>query len=119
MWLNENEEMRDLGSKRAEELNDQYKKIIRERSHLYPNFKMQYQPFPIENLFKEFKKKNIPVKDLIEPFDGFHPSQIAQNLISQVIWDTLIKEYPDAAGPINPNNELIDRLFNQTYQSSR
>jgi acyloxyacyl hydrolase len=49
--------------------------------------------------------------ELIEPMDGFHPSGIAQSLIAEGLFEWLEKEYPDAVGPINPNNAKIDQLF--------
>lgn len=113
LWMNTNETWREFGSRKAEELNQVYPRIIRERQHLYPFFKMQYQSFPMPEMIEEAKKLNIPVKNLIEPFDGFHPSQLAQNLQAKIVWEKLIKEYPDAGGKRNPNNDYIKRLFGE------
>lgn len=111
LWLNTNETWRNHGSERAEQLNQQYIKIIKERSSQYKHFKMQYQPFPMKEMFDEANRRGIAPKRLIEPFDGFHPSQIGQNIQAKIVWDRLIKEHPEAIGPVNPKNEEIERLF--------
>ena len=48
---------------------------------------------------------------LIEPVDGFHPSQYSHRLIAKVIWDWLERVYPDYIGQFNPNNPLISKNF--------
>jgi len=48
---------------------------------------------------------------LIEPIDGFHPSQIANGLIGAYFWEQLSQENPTFLGPLNPNNERIKSLF--------
>ena len=50
-------------------------------------------------------------RDLIEPSDGFHPSQLANALLARQLWDFVVKTYPQAVGPENPNNAEIERLF--------
>jgi hypothetical protein len=49
--------------------------------------------------------------DLIEPGDGFHPSQLGQALFAQQVWDHLEAHYPHALGPVNPHNTEIELLF--------
>lgn len=49
--------------------------------------------------------------DTIEPVDGFHPSQLANYIASEIMWPQVLQEHPDWFGPINPNNDLIDQLF--------
>jgi len=72
---------------------------------------MSYQPFPLEEMFYRAKKNGIDFKLLIEPFDGFHPSLLGNYMMSEIVWENLVKEYPEAIGPVNPNNEMIERLF--------
>ena len=56
----------------------------------YENFKMYYQPFPIEDMINVAKKNEVDFKDLIEPFDGFHPSQLGQIYMTEIIWNRLV-----------------------------
>ena len=44
---------------------------------------------------------------LMEPTDGFHPSQTANVLIAQWYWDQLITNHPDMLGTENPFNDFI------------
>jgi acyloxyacyl hydrolase len=113
LWMNSNETWRNHGSQRAEELNQQYVKIIAERADQYKHFKMQYQSFPFQEMFDEARRLGRPPHSLIEPFDGFHPSQFGQNLQGKIIWDRLIKEHPEAIGPSNRHNEEIKRIFGE------
>jgi acyloxyacyl hydrolase len=43
--------------------------------------------------------------------DGFHPSQLAQPLITEQFWKYLSAELPEAMPPVNPNNDAIQRVF--------
>jgi acyloxyacyl hydrolase len=49
--------------------------------------------------------------DLIEPADGFHPSQTGNAIFGQKFFEFLETEHPEVLGPVNPHNEEIDRLF--------
>ena len=60
-WLNEDINLREEASKRADELNNQYKRIISERSTHYKNFKMMYQDYP-------YFSNSSNISEMIEPF---------------------------------------------------
>ena len=47
---------------------------------------------------------------LIEPVDGFHPNQIANALVTGVVWDRLMAADPTMVA-VNPNNAQIAKLF--------
>ena len=49
--------------------------------------------------------------DLIEPIDGFHPSQAGNQYLASALWDFLLQNHPEALGPVNPHNEEIARRF--------
>ena len=49
--------------------------------------------------------------ELLEPADGFHPSQICKALFADWYWKHLEEDHPDWFGSINPNNSLIQQLF--------
>lgn len=37
--------------------------------------------------------------------------QMAQPLIARVLWEDIMKNFPEAAGDENPNNQKIEKLF--------
>lgn len=57
-------------------------------------------------------KQNNDLKLLLEPFEGFHPSRLAQTLMAGRIWDKLVAEFGiDVVAPENPQNARIESLF--------
>jgi hypothetical protein len=49
--------------------------------------------------------------DLIEPVDGFHPSQTGNYVIAQIVWNQLLANKPDWLPPVNPFNAQIAARF--------
>jgi len=49
--------------------------------------------------------------DLIEPADGFHPSQTGNMLLASKLWEDLAANRPDWIPKLNPNNHKIVELF--------
>ena len=49
--------------------------------------------------------------DIIEPSDGFHPSQLGNELLGQIIWEHLETNFSEAIGEVNPFNEEIAKKF--------
>ena len=41
----------------------------------------------------------------------FHPSQQANAILAQIIFDEIVKGHPEFVGAINPNNDLIRSMF--------
>jgi acyloxyacyl hydrolase len=74
---------------------------------------MTYQPFPIQDMITQAKQDGVDFKDLIEPFDGFHPSNLGQSYMTKIIYDKMVKDDPSIIGPINPNNQKIEELFKE------
>lgn len=92
---------------------------------------MAYHPFPLPEAIQLWTAQGGEVYELIEPVDGyfiflyflrfpfynlffkisFHPSQIANALLGQIISDDLITNYPNFIGGVNPNNDLIKQTF--------
>ena len=64
-------------------------------------------------LFKciDYAKAGNPLTNLIEPADGFHPSQAGNALFAQKFYEFLDTNYPEALGPVNPFNAEIDAKF--------
>ena len=48
---------------------------------------------------------------LLEPSDGFHPSQAGNALFAQKFFEWLEIHHPEALGPVNPHNAEIAELF--------
>lgn len=46
---------------------------------------------------------------MLEPADGFHPTQKLQPFITKQIWKDLVEN--NIIGKANPNNEQIYKLF--------
>jgi acyloxyacyl hydrolase len=49
--------------------------------------------------------------DLIEPVDGFHPSQTGNMLLAEMLWEDLAANRPGWLPPVNPNNDAIRARF--------
>jgi len=108
-WLNTNATVRRLTTQRSNQLNDMYRKIA--HSQTFKNFKYIFYAPHWASLFKEYQASGRPLTDLIEPVDGFHPSQAGNAVFANGFWKFLESEHPDSLGPINPHNAEIDRLF--------
>lgn len=109
-WLNTNETIRDATTLWAKRLNLVYDDIIQTESfenfeliYINPDWEMYFSVW--ENVFGHDDA------DLIEPVDGFHPSQTGNMLLAESLWKNLVQLYPQAVGPINPHNDEIDLLF--------
>jgi len=48
---------------------------------------------------------------VIEPVDGFHPSQTGNYLLADVVWQDLLANKPSFLGAENPNNAAIIARF--------
>jgi acyloxyacyl hydrolase len=109
VWMNSNKTIREAGQKRANELSLIYPQII--SNYKFKNFDMVYYDFPLKQIIEIWKKKGGETWQLIEPIDGFHPSQIANALIAEYFWETLSKEHPEFLGKENPHNLQIEKIF--------
>ncbi len=49
--------------------------------------------------------------DLIEPVDGFHPSQTGNMVLASKLWEDLATNRPSWIPKRNPNNAAILSLF--------
>eukprot|EP01112_Ceratiomyxa_fruticulosa_P001674 TRINITY_DN11841_c0_g1_i1.p1 TRINITY_DN11841_c0_g1~~TRINITY_DN11841_c0_g1_i1.p1 ORF type:complete len:571 (-),score=147.90 TRINITY_DN11841_c0_g1_i1:136-1848(-) len=118
LWMNSNETLRNAASDRAAELSAIYPEII--GNYTFNNFDMYYLPFPLTQIMDEWIAKGGQAWQLIEPVDGFHPNQITNALLADFIWNDLNTNKPNWLGAINPNNDLITKLFGdqQGYQNN-
>jgi len=111
VWMNSNATVRDVGSERAAELNAVYDEIIGNYSSVYKNFDMSYYDFPFKEIIPIWVKQGGEVWQLIEPCDGFHPNQLANELMADWFWSALMQDHPTFLGPQNQYNIQIEKIF--------
>mmetsp|Transcript_19662 Transcript_19662/g.21878 ORF Transcript_19662/g.21878 Transcript_19662/m.21878 type:complete len:581 (+) Transcript_19662:15-1757(+) len=108
-WMNSNATWRELTTQRAIELSAVYSKIM--ANNTFKNFDMTYFDNPLQAIFAEYKEQGGDLIDLIEPVDGFHPSQVANYLTAEYQWKLAVQKYPYLMNPINPHNDDIIKKF--------
>uniref|UniRef100_A0A8D0GPS7 Acyloxyacyl hydrolase n=1 Tax=Sphenodon punctatus TaxID=8508 RepID=A0A8D0GPS7_SPHPU len=108
-WLSSNKTLRDLTSERALQLSNVLKEIA--RSKKYANFDIFYMDFPLVEIAEEWHSRGGEAWQLIEPTDGFHPSQIASALGARIFWQKALREWPHILGKENPFNKQIEDVF--------
>ncbi|XP_059164454.1 acyloxyacyl hydrolase-like isoform X1 [Physella acuta] len=110
-WMNTNRTMRDLTTQRAEQLTAVLRNIATTYKTRYPNFDLNFLDNPINEAITKWEAMGGAGWELIEPVDGFHDNQLGQAFVAGILWDDVMNKFPDTFGPVNPNNDLIDRLF--------
>ncbi|KAL5022217.1 hypothetical protein ScPMuIL_001372 [Solemya velum] len=110
-WLTTNETLRNLTTKRANELGEALRRVAESKHKYYENFDVVYVDCPVMKIFDIWKKQGGQAWELVEPVDGFHTNQIGQALAAKVYWDILQKQFPDFISPVNPNNDKIKAIF--------
>lgn len=110
-WMNANATVRNMTSDHAQLLNTVYGKIIRE--HNFTTFDMFYvDTFSLLNkAWRDWVASGHRARDLIEPTDGFHPSQTANALLAGTLWANISAGFPQAIGRVNPFNDAIIAKF--------
>ncbi|NXV32651.1 AOAH hydrolase, partial [Rissa tridactyla] len=108
-WLTPNETLRNLTSERALQLSNVLKEIA--TSEKFANFDIFYMDFPLRQTAEEWRKMGGQPWQLIEPVDGFHPSQIAAALGTSITWRKALHEWPHVLGKENPFNHQIEAIF--------
>lgn len=108
-WMNSNETWRNRTTERAKELSKTLKRLVSEQT--FENFKAYYFDAPVNVVIQQWKAKGGKVWQLIEPVDGFHPNQYANDQISRVFWDMIQEKHPEIIPPTNPYNEQINKRF--------
>jgi len=108
-WMNNNQTVRQTGDNWAQQLSTIYDEVISTTS--FPNFKMVYYPFPLEQIISIWESQGGQGWQLIEPVDGFHPNQISNAITADWLWSDISKNHPEIIGDVNPNNAKIQALF--------
>ena len=88
-WLNKNESLRNETTKWAESLNAQYEIIMETAKTDFPNLNLRYFYAPLQEMIENYVKKGGAASDVIEPSDGFHPSQLGNELLGELLWNHL------------------------------
>lgn len=110
-WLNTDREVRLNTTKISNSLNDVYQNISDTQE--FKNFKFIFYDPDWLTLFSDYQAAGYPLTNLIEPSDGFHPSQAGNALFAQKFFAWLETNHPETLGPVNPYNDEIDKLFFQ------
>ena len=108
-WLNSNKTWRDFTTKRAMQLNTALKALV--ANETFQNFKAYYFEPPVQLAFKYWEEQGGEPWQLIEPVDGFHPNQIANELNTMISWQLYRNYTPEVIPPVNPHNHLIEAKF--------
>jgi acyloxyacyl hydrolase len=108
-WMNSNASVRNGTWAVAQSLNAQLPIIANQSVGKYKNVKVHY----LGNVFDEGLARYAgPKWQLIEPVDGFHPSQWGNALLGQFLFNATLKA--GIIPPPNPNNEkIINKFGNQ------
>jgi len=108
-WLNNNDTVREITTQHAFKLNQVYRDLV--GTYKAKNFDWTYYDFPAQQIWDAWVAEGNDPYLLIEPTDGFHPSQIFHAKLGDHLWDTLMADHPDWLGEVNPNNDRIQQLF--------
>jgi len=108
-WLNSNETWRNITTQRAQQLNAVYANIT--ASQKYQNFDMYFHNPDWMSFISQYAAAGGLASDLIEPIDGFHPSQTGNMYLASSVFEYLEQTIPEVLGPINPNNAAILAKF--------
>jgi len=110
-WMNSDAYWRNATTERAMELNEVYKQII--QNNTFTNFDMTYFDCPMHQVVAIWENNGGQAWQIIEPVDGFHPNQIAEALLTEVMWGNIAANFSHLLPPINPNNAKITQVFGQ------
>lgn len=108
-WMNGNVTLRKMATMRAQKLTLVLKNIVAKER--FATFSLRYLDNPVLSVMWDWKQKGKPLWQLLDPVDSLHPSQTAQPLLAHVLWDNILRNFPEALGDENPNNKKIEQLF--------
>ena len=111
-WLTGNSTLRDLSSERARELTMAAKQIVNDYP-VWKNFKTYYYDFDVLRIAQKWMLAGEGVlADMIDPVDGFHPSQTGMALQAEFMWDEIMMpNVVEMLGEKNPYNDQIIEKF--------
>ena len=107
-WMNSNGTWRNRTTERALLLNKAYQQVI--ANNTFENFKIFYIDPPLPQAIKRYKEEGRRPWELIEPVDGFHPSQAGDALTTELVFQ-ILANLDGALPKLNPNNAKIKAKF--------
>lgn len=108
-WLSEEKFKRIETTKRALELTHVMKYLA--TSYKSKKLSLSFVPNPLPEVIKIWSSRGGEVWQLFESVDGFHPNQIAQPIITEVLWRSLKQFAPESLGLVNIHNREILKQF--------
>ncbi|GFS78164.1 acyloxyacyl hydrolase [Nephila pilipes] len=108
-WMNRNDTIRQATTERAVELTNVLKDIAQNKK--YDSFTIRFLSNPLATVIHNWERDGLPLWKLLEPVDSLHPVQEVLPLITQAMWQEIADNYPEILGEVNPNNEIIRKLF--------
>ncbi|XP_006887687.1 PREDICTED: acyloxyacyl hydrolase [Elephantulus edwardii] len=108
-WMSANKTLRALTSERAEQLSNTLRKIAAQEK--FTSFNLFYMDFSFQRIIEEWQKRGGQPWQLIEPVDGFHPNEVALQLLADQFWKKAQLQWPEVLGKENPFNSQIEQVF--------
>jgi len=105
--MNSNSTVRNITQLRANQLSAVYSDILANQK--YHAFDMHLVQVDMAAQFKAWIDSGHAGKDLIEPADGFHPSQTFHQMSANYTWAQLVQW--GIINEANPNNAAITAVF--------
>ncbi|XP_023400061.1 acyloxyacyl hydrolase isoform X2 [Loxodonta africana] len=108
-WMSANKTLRTLTSERAALLSRTLKTVATREK--FTNFNLFYMDFAFQEITEEWQRRGGQPWQLIEPVDGFHPSEVASLLLADNFWKKVQLQWPEVLGKENPFNLQIEKVF--------
>ncbi|XP_057588675.1 acyloxyacyl hydrolase isoform X2 [Hippopotamus amphibius kiboko] len=108
-WMTSNKTLRTLTSERAKQLSKTLEKMA--TSQKFTHFNLFYMDFDFQKITEEWQKKGGQPWQLVEPVDGFHPNEVALQLLADHFWKKVQLQWPQVLGKENPFNPQIEQVF--------
>ena len=110
-WMNSNETWRNLTTERAMQLNAVLKDVVANTT--FKNFKVFYIDPPLPAAIGMWVNMGHEAWELVEPVDGFHPSQTGQAFTAELVFK-ILAGIEGALPKRNPfNNKIVEKFGDQ------
>lgn len=111
-WLNKDKDIRDATSNRAAELSKAAQVVVRDAAQYYENIRVFYYEFDLVSQVNTWLSRGGSGSyQIVDPTDGFHPSQIGMSLWAEYLWkDSILPNTKLVKNP-NPHNQEISEKF--------
>jgi acyloxyacyl hydrolase len=110
-WLNTNATWRDATTAQAKLLSSVYADIVAQNASSFSHFDMHLVAVDWVAMVDAWTGMGGSHFEVVEPVDGFHPSQLGHYLLAETVWDDLSSNKPGWLPRVNPHNADIARIF--------